>query len=345
MEWHRWLPAIGRAGLVVGAVRYLLGLAVRLVVTVAVAVLGVFTMIEISIDGGFRTVLFPGGFDPASTRQQAIAEHFHLDEPIVVRFGHWVADVARGDLGTTVRGAPIVELIQPRLPISLEFMIVGVLGAFLLGVPLGLAAAAWSDRWSGDLVNVVFGLSQSVPVFVTPMFLIWVFAVQLRWLPATGWVRISDSIGGNLWNLLLPGTALILSEVGIVGRVIRSDALQVLRSDHVAAARGKGLPRRYILFRHVLRPSSLGLANVAGLSIASLLSGTIVIEIVFGIGGLGQLIVEASVNRDLYLLSALTVYVVVVYVVLNTIVDLVMYAVDPRITRRRVNGAGSGAHP
>ncbi len=177
------------------------------------------------------------------------------------------------------------------------------------------------------------GLSQSIPVFLTPIFLIWLFALELQWLPAVGWTRISDSLTGNLRGLVLPVTALVFAEVGVVGRVIRADVLRVLREDYVTAAFAKGMSTRYVVFRHALRPASLGLLNVIGANIGSLLSGAVIIEIIFGIGGLGQVLLEASLNRDLYLVLGLTTYMVVVYVLLNTIVDLAMLSLDPRLRR------------
>lgn len=314
-----------------GLLRYLR----RLVLTVAVAGLAVFVAIEVSIPRGFRTVVLPMG-DDTSPGARAVIERFHLDQPVVVRWLHWLADLATGELGTSLqrRGTPVADLILPRLSISLEFMAVGLAGMVLLGIPLGLLAALWDRRPAGGLLNVVFGLSQSVPVFVTPPFLIWLFALQLRWLPAASWVRLGDSITGNLRTLLLPATALVLAEVGIVARIVRADALTVLRSDYVAAAVGKGLGPVHIAFRHVLRPASLGLVNIIGLNIGSLLSGVMLIEIIFGIGGLGQLILEASLNRDLHLLLAITTSVVVVYVTINSVVDGLLGVLDPRIGSR-----------
>jgi peptide/nickel transport system permease protein len=172
-------------------------------------------------------------------------------------------------------------------------------------------------------------------VYLTPIFLVWVFAIQLQWLPAAGWGRISSSPAENLRNLLLPMTALAFAEIGIVGRIVRAETLRVLQTDFIAAAVGKGLPRSYVLRRHALRPASLGLLNVIGLNIGSLLSGAVIIEVIFGIGGLGQVLLEATLNRDLYLILGLTVYTVVIYVGLNAIVDGLMFAADPRIRRSR----------
>lgn len=304
----------------------------RLAGTVFAATLLVFAAIEISIPRGFATVILPTGIDPSSERARALIEQFHLDRNIVVRHAHWIVDVFQGELGRSTRdGTPVAELILPRLSISLQFVLVSLVGAALLGIPLGLLAAAWNGRRRGTALNALFGLSQSIPVFITPVFLIWLFALELRWLPAAGWVRVSTSVWGNVQSMLLPATALVLAEFGPVARIVQSDAMRVLQTDYIAAATGKGLRPTYVLARHTLRPASLGLLNVVGLNIGALLSGSMLIEIIFGIGGLGQLLLEASLSRDLYLLLALTTYVVVVYVTINSAVDALMRILDPRL--------------
>lgn len=278
-------------------------------------------------------LLSPG--DTRSPRARRLIDEFHLDEHLIVRWARWLGDVAQGDFGrSTLSDEPVVDIITHRLPISMEIMLVGVALTVLLGIPLGLLAVAREGRRGGGMLNAALGLSQSIPVYVTPLFLIAFFSVRQRWLPASGWTRLSDSLAGNLEHLVLPMTALVLAEVGIVARIVRADVLRVMQSDFVAAAMGKGLTRRYVLFRHALRPASLGLLNVIGLNIGSLLSGALVIELIFGIGALGQTLVESTLSRDLYLILGVTTYVAVVYVVLNTIVDALLLLLDPRLRRR-----------
>ena len=307
----------------------------RMVATTAAASLFVFLLLEISLPGGFRAVVLPNG-DSRSPRARQLIDEFHLDDNILVRYLHWAGGAVRGDFGrSTNSGDSVTNILLPRLSISLEIMLVGFALTVLIGLPLGLLAVARDGRRGGTALNLLLGLSQSVPVFVTPIFLIALFAVQLRWLPAAGWTRISDSFTQNLKGLVLPITALVMSEVGIVARIVRADVLRVMESEFVAAAKGKGLSTRYILFRHTLRPASLGLMNVMALNISSLLTGALVIELLFGIGAIGQVLLESTLNRDLYLILGVTTYAVGVYVVLNTIVDGLMLLLDPRVRRRR----------
>ncbi|MDG1878692.1 MAG: ABC transporter permease [Acidimicrobiales bacterium] len=301
----------------------------------------VFLAIEISIPGGFRAVLFPGGFNTDVPWQREVVDEYRLDDPVVVRFFHWVLDALQGDFGYSTRnGEPVWDLIWPRVPISFELMVVGVLLALLIGLPLGVVSARFDGRAPGGVANGVLGFCQSVPVFITSLMMIRVFAVDLGWLPAATWVRLTDDIGAHLRHLAMPALSLAMAELGTVGRVVRSDLLRVLNEEFVVAANAKGLSARYVLYRHALRPASLGLLNVVGLSVGALLSGTILVEIIFGIGGLGQLVFESSIQRDLPVLLGLTSYLVLVYVTVNTVADVVMRILDPRLAPR---GIVSGA--
>ena len=316
----RWVPALGRH-------------AVRLILTVIVTTFLAMAAIEMSIPGGFRAVVIPIEA-PGSDRQAFLVETYDLDDNLPSRYVQWLADAVTGDWGISTRGdTPVGEYIKPRIPISLELMLASAALTLALGIPLGLWAAARAGKAGGTLLNTGFGLAQSVPVFITPVILIWLFALQLKWLPAAGWVRLTNSPTDNLRHLILPVAALVSAEVGIVARIVRADVLRVLRTDFVAAAIGKGLSRRYVLFRHALRPASLGLLNVVGLNIGALLSGTMIVEIIFGLPGLGQVVLEATTSRDLHLVLALTTYFVVVTTTLTALVDLAMLALDPRIER------------
>lgn len=310
--------------------------AARMVATVLGAAFLVIVAIEISIPGGFRAVMLPTGANPNSARDQSLIETFHLDDNVIERYVRWIGNAVQGDFGVSARnGISVTELMVPRIPISIELMLVAVVGTVLIGIPLGLLAAVWSGRPAGGLVSAFLGVAQTVPAFISSLFLIWLFALKLQWLPAAGWTRPSNSITGNLETLVLPALTLILAELGAVGRLIRADTLIVLQNDYITAALGKGIGTRAVLLRHALRPASLGLLNVLAITIGTLLSGTIVVELVFGIGGLGQLVLRATTDRDLYLLLGLTTYMAIVYVTLNSIVDATMRVLDPRITLER----------
>ena len=304
----------------------------------AIAVSGFLVMagVELSISGGFKAVMLPLGINENSPRDLAIAETYNLRDGFWMRYLRWLWEMLGGDLGTSSRsGLPVTDMIVPRLSISGELMLVAVIGAVALAIPLGLLAAAKAETPAGRAIDALLGISQTVPVFITPYFLMWVFALKLQWLPASGWVRLTNSFGLHLQHLALPAATLIFAEFGRIGRTVRADTVEVLKSDFITAAASKGLSTRYLLLRHALRPASLGSLNVIGMSIGSLLSGAVIVELVFGIGGLGMLLLEASLSRDLYLLLGLTTYMVVIYVCLSAVVDVAMRWADPRITVAR----------
>lgn len=166
-------------------------------------------------------------------------------------------------------------------------------------------SAAWSRRRAGRVVDGALGFSQSLPVFVTPYFLIWLFALELGWLPAASWVRLTVSLTDHFRHMALPVLALVLAEFGAVGRIMRADVLRVLEEDYIVCAVNKGLSTRFVPFRHALRPALLR-----------------------------RLLFESTINRDLNLILALTTYLVVVFVTLSTIVDCLMRTLDSRISER-----------
>ncbi len=320
--------------------RVLLSLVGRLSAAILVSTFVISFLIESSIPGGFRSIVFPFGVPPKgqrSPRQQEIVDIYALDDNMVVRWLKWLGNLLQGDLGRSneLAGAQVLDLMAPRFSISIQIMLFATILAIVVGIPLGVLSALQRGRVVGNILDGIIGLFQAFPVFITPVFLIWLFAIKLRWLPAAGWVRISDSVTGNLKGLLLPGITLALIEIGYVARVIKSDIVAVLQMDYITAAVAKGLPPTHVLFRHALRPASLGLLNVIGLNVGSLLGGAFIIEFIFAIGALGGLFIDAMFNRDLHLALATTVYVVSVYVILNALVDLLMRAADPRISRTR----------
>ena len=299
------------------------------------ATLLVFVAMELSIPGGYRTVVFPNGYNPDNARQREVFDSFHLGSNVVVRHLHWIGDVARGEFGQTNRrgGATVVDLLADKVVISVELAVLAMVIAVVFGIGLGLLSAASDGSARTGAMSTFFGVSQSLPVFMTGTFLIWGFAVKTGWFPAAGWVRPSVSLSGHLRVIVLPVLSLALAEIGIIALVVRRSVRELLDADFVAFAMSKGMSRRYVLSRHVLRPASLTLSNVIGLNVSALLGGAFLVEIVFAIGGLGQELVSASVQRDLFLLLALVLYNVGLYRLIMSAVDMIVFWADPRIGR------------
>lgn len=291
-------------------------------------------MIELTIDGGVAAVVLGACPDDATTGFcGAIVERYRLNDPVIVRYLKWLADVLQGDLNTAAsNGEPVLDVITHRATITTQLAVSAIVLAVVVAVPLGVFSAYRHRTRAGRAVSTGVQVAQSIPVFVSGLFLIWLFAEWIDWLPASGWVRLSDSVTGNLETLVLPATTLALAEIGVFARVVRADLLETFESEFVAAARAKGLSDRYLMFRHVLRPSSLGLLTVVGLNLSTLLGGAVVVEIVFGIGGIGPRLLEAILNRDVYVIQGVVLYIGAIYVLISAIIDYCYSLIDPRIT-------------
>lgn len=275
---------------------------------------------------------------PAATEEQVefVREDLNLDRPFVVRYGQWLGGVATGDLGRSHRtGQPVLEAILQRLPVSISLMALSQLLSFLMAVPLGIIGAyrarGWFDRAS---TSFSYGMI-SVPHFVLAVVLIYVVALQLGWLPASGYTSMAAGPWPWLRSLLLPAVALAGSQVAIYHRLLRSDMLATLQQDYVLMAKAKGLPTWFILLRHALRPSSFSLVTMAGINIGRLIGGAVIIEVLFALPGIGQLTVQALYNRDYLLLQGVVLFTAVAYIVINTIVDLLYARLDPRVSHAR----------
>ena len=265
---------------------------------------------------------------------EQIREEWGLNDPMIVRYGRWLGNAVQGDLGDSiVTGRPVTDEIVHRLPITLEIMFVAVGLSLLLAIPLGLLSAYREGRRPDRVISGVAQLGLSMPVFVTGLILIYFFALKLHWFPATGWNRLSNGIGPNLKTVALPAISLAITEAAVYTRVLRSDVITTLKENYILSARAKGLTDRYILFRHGLRPSLLTLVTVVGLSIGTLIGGTLVVEYLFAIPGLGRRIFSAIYQRDFMMVQGITVLITAFYVIVNTVVDLSYMVVDPRIRR------------
>lgn len=271
-----------------------------------------------------------------------VHQKLHLDDPFYQRYGQWVAGLVRLDFGTSyISGQPVRSLIGHALPVTAELvlftMAVSLAVSVLVGSYLGYRAGGRVDRvWS-----VLSSVLVSVPSFVTALLLVYVFGIALLHtplgLPPTGWVSLSDSLSGNLTHLVLPVITLSLPEIATYSRVLRADLITTLGEDFILAARARGLSTARIIFRHALRPSSLSLLTLAGLSLGRMLGSAVVVELLFALPGLGQLVVNSVLSRDVPTVEGVVMFIALVYVVINACLDLGYGALDPRARVRARN--------
>ncbi len=266
----------------------------------------------------------------------ALRAQMGLDLPIWQRYGIWLWDVLHGNLGRSFRtGETVWDAVTARLPVSLELMVITVVLALLIAIPLAILCAVKSgtavDRF---FTGLAFG-KLSLPSFMVAILLIYLFAVELNWLPATGWVPFAEDPVGNLRSFILPAVTLAFAEWPVLMRVLRSDMIATLQEDYIAMAKAKGLRPARILLVHALKPSSLTLVTVAGINIGRLIGGALIVETIFALPGIGRLLVGAIYARDFIILQGVVLFVAAGFVMVNFIVDMLYAVLDPRIRHGR----------
>jgi peptide/nickel transport system permease protein len=271
--------------------------------------------------------------DQATPESVAALRHdMGLDEPIWWRYLGWLGHVIEGDLGRSFRtGQTVLQALAERLPVSFELMLFAQIIALAIGVPLAIVCAARSGGTFDRFMTGTAFAMLSVPAFLSAILLIYLFAVELHWLPATGYVPFTEDPVGNLRFFVLPALTLGLAEWPGIMRILRSDMIATLQEDYITLAKAKGLKPSRILFVHALKPSSLTLITITGINIGRLMGGTVIVESIFALPGIGRLVVGAIGTRDLIILQGSVLCIACGYVLMNFIVDMLYAVIDPRI--------------
>ncbi|WP_328189049.1 ABC transporter permease [Marinobacter sp. OP 3.4] len=263
----------------------------------------------------------------------AIERDLGLDKPLVERFMDWAGNALRGDLGESpVSGEPISAAIAERLPVTLQLLLYAQLLSLAIALPLGILAGY---REGSTLDRVISGGalgSLAMPHFVWGILLILLLSIWLDWLPATGYVPFLESPPGNLMSLFLPALTLAMVEAPVYLRLLRSDVASTLREDYIVVARAKGLGDRQILLRHALRPSSFTLITLMGINIGNLIGGSVIVESLFALPGVGRYLVEGVIRRDFFTVQGVVLVIAVAFVLVNLLVDLAYNLLDPRLS-------------
>lgn len=263
----------------------------------------------------------------------AIRADLGLDQPVFSRYLDWIGGVATGDLGTSYRtGQPVTEIVLDRLPVTLLLTLFALLVAVVIGVPCGVAAAQRPGSWIDRLLTTAATAGIAIPNFWLGMMLIALFAVQLGWLPGPGGVDLAGDPGNAIRALVLPSIALGMVGSAEICRQVRSAMVENLGSDYVRTLRATGLSRRSVVWRHALKNSSLPLATILGIQVSHLVGGAVVVEAVFGLSGIGSLVVEATNQRDYVVIQAVVLLAAVIVLVTNLAVDISYRLLDPRIS-------------
>ena len=309
------------------AKRLLIGLA-----TLVVASVVVFAVLEILPGDPARLML---GMNATEDAVAALRNELGLNQGIVMRYFAWTGGLLSLDFGRSYTySVPVIELIRERSAVSLPLALIALALSTAIAIPVGVFSAARRGRPADTVAMGASQLGVAVPNFWFALLLVYVFAVWLRLVPAGGFPGWGADLWPALKALILPAVALALPQAAILARVTRSALLDVLGEDFIRTARAKGLPRRTVLWRHALRNAMLPVVTIMGLQFAFLLAGTIIIENVFYLPGLGRLVFQAINQRDLIVVEGVVMLLVATVIVVNLLVDLSYAIVDPRLRHR-----------
>lgn len=302
-----------------------------LLATLVAASVIVFVVMEV-LPGDPASVMLGVGAEEETLA--ALRRELGLDRPPVERYLAWIADLARGNFGLShTYQVPVLDLVSERIEVTFPLALIAMALTAAIAVPAGVIAAASRNRASDIGISILAQIGIAIPNFWFAMLLIIVFAVTLPWLPAGGFPGWDAGLGAALSSLILPALALALPQAAILTRVTRSSMLDTIEEDYVRTARAKGLTRRAALWRHALRNALIPVVTIMGLQFSFLVSGTIIIENVFHLPGLGRLLFQAIAQRDLIVVKELVLLLAVAVVVVNFLVDLAYLALDPRLRR------------
>lgn len=273
------------------------------------------------------------GVDATPEALAAIRHELGLDRPVIVQYGVWLSRALRGDLGISrLEGhRRVVDVLRPKIPVTLELVVVAVGFALTVAIPLGIAAAVQAGRRVDQIARVVAMLGFSTPSYWLAILLMLLFSVKLRWLPAGGYAAPGRDFVGHLQALVLPVVTVGLIQAASLVRFLRAGMLEVLGLDYVRTARAKGLPGRAVIYGHALKNSLISLITVLGTNVGSLIGGLVVTEQIFAWPGLGWQMVTSIQMRDYQVVQGAVLYTALMFVSINLLVDLCYVWLDPRI--------------
>lgn len=309
----------------------------RYVIKKLVTMTGTLFVISILTFGVFQ--ILPGnpvdvilGVDADPLQAQQLAKQLGLNLPLGQRYLAWVGGLFRGDLGVSIRyQVPVVDLLRTSLPVTLSLTLYTLIITLIIVFPVGIYLAKHNNHKSGIMVSLLTQIGVAVPSFWVGILLIMLFAVTLRWLPSGDYVPFSQDIAGSIRSMILPSAAIAIGTSSVVIRYLKNTLLDQMNLDYVRTARSKGATQKQVLYGHVLRNALLPTITILGMILVDVLGGSIIVENVYNLPGIGHLIISGVGNRDFPLVEGLVFYLALVVVGINLVVDLLYAAADPRI--------------
>lgn len=309
--------------------RYILKRVLSMIPVLFLVSVGVFFIVHLT-PGDPALYMLGEEVNPASLA--ALRHDLGLDQPIPIQYLNWLSKVLRGDLGTSIAShQPVLDAILQRLPVTVELTILAMVVSLVIAIPTGILSA--TRRGSrADLVSTTLALlGVSMPSFFLAILLIFIFSLNLRWLPPIGFTPILDDPMANLKGMILPAITLGSATAAIVARLTRSSLLEVFQLDYIRTARAKGLAERWVIYRHALKNAMIPVVTIIGLQVGGLLGGAIITETIFVLPGVGRLAVDSIFSRDFPVLQGVVLFLSFIYLFVNLAVDIVYSYLDPRI--------------
>ncbi len=277
-------------------------------------------------------VLSKIGLEPDPALEAILRAEFGLDRPLPERYLRWLGNLARLDMGTSIRfNQPVNKLIAARLPNTVALAVLSFILVAAAGIPLGILAAKLNDTKAGTLFNAITQIGIAIPAFFFAMILIIIVSIKLKLVPVTAYVPMSKGFFPFLRGMLLPAIAVSFSGISITVRYVRNSIIEELESNYVLAAKNKGVKSGDILYKHVLRNAMIPIVTILGMIFVSIVTGSIVIETVFSIPGIGSLLIAAIKTSDLPLTQGICVYISIVVIFAYLLLDIIYMLIDPRI--------------
>lgn len=307
--------------------------AVGLLITLALVSLITFGVFQI-LPGNPAYIIL--GVDADPLQIEALSESMGLNLPLAARYFNWVRDLFVGDLGMSYRyQQPVSQLLTASLEVTGSLAVVTIILTAAIGIPAGIWLGGHSGKKYSVPLSMLSQVSLSIPAFCMGVFLIHIFAIRLKWLPSFGFVAWSESPAQWLRSLILPALSLSLGSAAVLIRYVKVSIVSQQKQDYVRTAYSKGLRRHRVLYRHVVRNSLIPVITILGMTMADILGGSIIVENVFALPGIGRLISVSITSRDLPLLQGLTMYLAVIVVICNFAVDMIYSVIDPRIRLKK----------
>lgn len=311
---------------------YILRRIILLFITVALVSVITFAVFQILPGDPVRTML---GTEADETQIENLRSELGLDRPLYEQYFSWIRGLVTGDLGDSIRfSMPVSGLLLERLPVTLSVAGMALLLVILVAIPLGIFAARRKNKASDVVLSSVTQLGMAIPSFWLGMIIILYIGMNVDFFRINGYIPWSESISGALSTLILPALTIAIPQIAVKFRYVRTSVLEQVQLDYVRTIRSKGLPEKIIVYRHILKNAMIPILTIFGLITAEIVAGTIVVEQVFALPGVGQLLVTAISYRDFPLVQGIIMYITVAVVIINFMVDILYSIIDPRIRLR-----------